>query len=56
MKETFAAFLFFVLIVLTCNGYAAKLADLPKIMKPTSLQIVGNDFFITEGPIFLFTL
>ncbi len=52
MKKTFAAFIFFVLIGLTCNGYAAKLADLPKIMKPTSLQIVGDDFFITEGPIF----
>ena len=48
MKKILAAFLFFVLIVLTCNGYAAKLADLPKIMKPTSLQIVENDFFITE--------
>ena len=48
MKKTFVFFLFSVLIVLTCNGYAAKLADLPKIMKPTSLQIVENDFFITE--------
>jgi hypothetical protein len=52
MKKTLAAFLFFVLIVLTCNGYAAKLADLPNIMKPTSLQVVGNDFFVTEGPTF----
>jgi hypothetical protein len=57
MKITLAAFLFVVLIVLTCNGYAAKLAGLPKIMKPTSLQVVGDDFFITEGPsFFVFSL
>jgi hypothetical protein len=52
MKKTFVFFLFFVPIVLTFNGYAAKLADLPKIMKPTSLQVVENEFFITEGPSF----
>jgi hypothetical protein len=51
-KMTFAVFLFFVPIVLTFNGYAAKLADLPNVMKPLSLQIVGDDFFITEGPTF----
>lgn len=50
MKKTLAAFLFFVLFVFTFNGFAAKLAELPKLMKPTSLQVVGNDFFVTEGP------